>query len=124
MFHEGVSVFFICEKEDKADFLVKRSEFIFRHFPADRILLPAMESKWNYLGFPGMNSYIRGVPQGANQLRQYTATAIFADEVAFWEKGQETFMASKPTIDGGGKFTVVSSAQEGFFYRLCFDKIL
>ena len=123
MFNEGANVFFISDKEEKSDALVKRAEFIFDHIPTDKILLPKKRSKFCLLEFPGLNASIRGVPQGASQLRQYTATAILADEMAFWEKAQETFAASKPTIDGGGRFTCVSSAQEGFFYDLVFDEI-
>ena len=124
MFHEGANVFFISDKEEKSDALVKRAEFIFDHIPAGQLLLPKKRSKFCLMEFPGLNSCIRGVPQGAGQLRQYTATAIFMDEAAFWEKAQETFVASKPTIEGGGRITLVSSAQEGFFCDLVFDNVL
>jgi hypothetical protein len=123
MFHEGANVFFISDKEEKSDALVKRAEFIYNNIPKGSILVPKKRSKFCLLEFPGLSSSIRGVPQGAGQLRQYTATAIFADEMAFWDKAKETFVASKPTIDGGGRFTCVSSAQEGFFQDLCFDTI-
>jgi hypothetical protein len=73
--------------------------------------------------FPGLNSYIWGVPQGADQLRQFTASALFFDEFAFWEKARETYMASKPTIDGGGRVSLVSSPMDGFFKEVCFDLI-
>ena len=123
MFREGAAIFFVSDKEEKSDELVKRAEFIYDHIPAEAMLKPAKKSSYCYLEFPGLNSYIQGVPQGADQLRQYTASAIFADEFAFWPKARETFMASKPTIDGGGKFTCISSPMEGFFKELCFDLI-
>tara|TARA_Y100000310_G_C20324269_1_gene642214 strand:- start:202 stop:621 length:420 start_codon:yes stop_codon:yes gene_type:complete len=122
MFHPGMNVFFVSDKEDKSDELVKRAEFIFDHLPDDKVLRPQKKSKYCLLEFPKLNSRIQGVPQGASQLRQFTASAIFADEMAFWERAKETFMASRPTIDGGGRFTGVSSAQEGFFKDLCFDQ--
>lgn len=123
MFREGAAVFVVSDKEDKSDELIDRAEFIYKHIPDDKVLKPKAKRSHCYLDFPGLNSYIQGVPQGADQLRQFTATAIFADEFAFWEKARETFMASKPTIDGGGKFTTVSSPQEGFFKELCFDLV-
>ena len=123
MFREGAAVFFVSDKEEKSDELVKRAEFIYDHIPSDMMLKPAKKGSYCYLEFPGLNSYIQGVPQGADQLRQYTASAIFADEMAFWGKARETFMASKPTIDGGGRFSCVSSPMEGFFKELCFDLI-
>jgi hypothetical protein len=119
----GAAIFFVSDKEEKSDELVKRAEFILKNIPEDMFMRPKYRSKYCYLEFPGLDSYIRGVPQGADQLRQFTATAILADEFAFWEKARETFMASKPTIDGGGKFTAISSPKEGFFKELCFDLV-
>ncbi len=123
MFHEGANVFLVSDKEEKSDHLVKRCEFIFNHIPSGSILLPKMRSKFCLMEFPGLNSAIHGVPQGAGQLRQFTATALFFDEFAFWERGAETLSASKPTIEGGGRLTIVSSAQEGAFQDVVFDTI-
>ena len=123
MFREGVSVFFVSDKEDKSDELVKRAEFIYKYIPDTMILKPRMKSSYCYLEFPGLSSSIMGVPQGADQLRQYTASAILMDEFAFWERGRETFQASKPTIDGGGKITLLSSPREGHFKDICFDLV-
>jgi phage FluMu gp28-like protein len=122
-FNEGAAVYFVSDKEEKSDELVRRAAFILDHIPQDQVLLPAYKYSYCYLNFPGINSFIMGVPQGADQLRQYGATAIYDDEVAFWEKARETFMASKPTIDGGGRVTLTSSPKDGFFKELCFDLI-
>ncbi len=121
MFRQGAAIFFISDKEEKSDELVKRAEFMYKYIPDDKMLKPKMKSKYRYLEFPGLDSYIMGVAQGADQLRQYTASAIMADEIGYWEKSRETFMAMKPTIEGGGRITCVSTANEGFFYELCFD---
>lgn len=123
MHRPGAAIFFVSDKEEKSDELVKRAEFILKNIPEDMFLKPRYRSKYCYLEFPGLDSYIRGVPQGADQLRQYTATAIFCDEFSFWEKGRETLMASKPTTDGGGKLTLISSPKEGVFKEVCFDLI-
>lgn len=123
MFREGAAIFFVSDKEEKSDELVKRAAFIYNHIPNDMILKP--EGKYTYcnLKFPGLNSRIQGVAQGADQLRQYSATAILMDEFAFWDRARETFQASKPTIDGGGKITLISSPREGFFKELVFDLV-
>lgn len=123
MFNEGVSVYFISSKEEKSDELVKRAEFIIQHIPDDQFLKPAYKGSYCYLEFPGLNSFIQGIAMGADQLRQFTASAILADEFAFWEKARETYMASIPTIQGGGRFTAISSPQVGFFKDLCFDEM-
>jgi len=123
MFREGAAIFLVSDKEEKSDELVKRVAFIYNHIPDDMVLKP--EGKYTYCNFkfPGLNSRIQGVAQGADQLRQFSATAILCDEFAFWERARETFMASKPTIDGGGKITLISSPREGFFKELCFDLV-
>lgn len=123
MFNEGVNIFFISDKEEKSDELVKRAEFIIKYIPDDQFLKPRYKGSYCYLEFPGLNSSIQGVPMGADQLRQFTATAILADEFAFWSKARETYMASIPTIQGGGRFTAISSPQVGFFKELCFDEV-
>lgn len=123
MFNEGVNIFFVSDKEDKSDELVKRAEFIIKYIPEDQMLKPRFKGSYCYLDFPGLNSSIQGVPMGADQLRQFTATAILADEFAFWDRARETYMASIPTIQGGGRFTAISSAQIGFFKDLVFDQV-
>jgi len=123
MFNEGVSVYFVSDKEEKSDELVKRAEFLIKYIPDDQFLKPKYVGTYCHLKFPGLNSFIHGIPMGAGQLRQYTATAIFADEFAFWKLARETYMGSIPTIQGGGRFTGVSSPQEGFFKDMCFDQI-
>lgn len=123
MFNEGQAIYFISDKEEKSDELVKRAEFIVKYIPDSEMLKPRWKSSFCYLEFPGLNSFIQGVPMGAGQLRQYTASAIFADEMAFWERARETYMASIPTIQGGGRFTGVSSPQIGFFKDLVFDQV-
>ena len=125
MFHAGMSVFLVSDKEEKSNELVERCRFIYDNIPNDQMLKPRAKSKYCYLGFPGLNSYIRGVPQGAGQLRQYTASAIFFDEFAFWEAGQkETLGAAVPTIEGGGRLTIVSSPLDGPWKQIVFDETL
>jgi saccharopine dehydrogenase-like NADP-dependent oxidoreductase len=123
MFNEGVAIYFVSDKEEKSDELVKRAEFIFKYIPDSAMLKPRYKGSYCYLEFPGINSFIQGVPMGADQLRQYTATAILADEFAFWQKARETYMASIPTIQGGGRFTAISSPQIGFFKDICYDNV-
>lgn len=115
---------FVSKKEDDANELVMRAKFIVDHIPNDMIpkeLIPKYESKFCVLNFPSINSKIQGFPQGADQLRQFTFSGIFGDESAFWDQAQEFYAASFPTIDGGGRMTLVSSPAPGFFKKLCFD---
>lgn len=126
MFHEGAAVYLQSDKEEKSNELVSRCEFIYNHFSSSDIILPKLKqgrATWCNMTFPGLNSFIKGIAQGADQLRQYAASSVLMDEAAFWEKGRESFAATKPTTDGGGRVTVLSSARAGWMKNLCFDTV-
>jgi phage FluMu gp28-like protein len=124
MFHEGASVYFQSETEKKSDELIERAEFMRSHIPQSELILPKLKgNKKTYCSmvWPGLYSQILGVAQGANQLRGPTATALLFDECAFWERQRESITAAKPTIEGGGRITLISSANPGFFKDIVFD---
>ena len=126
MFHVGRYNAFVSRKEDAAADLVTRAEFIYDHIPEDvipRDLLPKKSAKHCHLAFPEINSKIQGFPQGADQLRQFTFSGILGDECAFWEDAQKFYAASYPTLEGGGRMTLISSPGPGFFKALVHDKL-
>lgn len=126
IFHQARHNAFVSKKEDNADELVKRAEFIVTHIPEAMLpkeLRPKHVKTFCKLDFPDLHSAIEGFPQGADQLRQFTLSGIFGDECAFWEQGKEFYSASKPTIDGGGRMTLVSSPAPGFFKKIVFDAL-
>lgn len=112
----------VSESERKSIELIDRVDFILRHIPDNVMLKPKMTRKQNRIDFPGIDSYIMGVPEGENQLRQYTATALMFDEWAFWERPMESLAAAKPCIQGGGRLTIVSTPGKECFYDLAFDQ--
>jgi len=127
-FHPGSTVAFVSRKQGATDSegsaeLVRRAKFIHDRLPDT---FPRIETSYSWCRFQVFSdppSEIIGIGQGANQLRQYTVTAIMADEMAFWEEAQDTYVAALPTIEGGGRFTGISSAHPGFFKRLVFDSV-
>jgi hypothetical protein len=108
------------ETEGSAE-LVRRAYFIHRHLPPT---LPPCEVEYSIglLRFPH-GSEIVALGEGEEQARQHTFTGILADEVAFWEHAFETYVALRPTIEGGGRLTLVSSAAPGFFKDLVHDQL-
>jgi hypothetical protein len=108
------------ETEGSAE-LVRRARFIHEHLPPT---LPpcAVEYNIGFLRFPN-GSEIVALGEGEEQARQHTFTSVLADELAFWDHPLETWIALRPTIDGGGKITAVSSAAPGFFADLCRDQL-
>lgn len=108
------------ESEGSAE-LVWRAQFIVEHLP--QTIKPASDYKFLHLSLPDSKSEIVGVGEGPDQLRQHTLTAIFADEFGFWDRPFDTYVASRPTIEGGGRFTAVTTPAPGFSKQLVFDQI-
>lgn len=125
-FHIGRFNAFVSKKEDDANELILKAKFILDNIPESalpREFIPKYDHTYGKLKFPEINSMIQGFPQGADQLRQFTFSGIFGDELAFWQDAQETYAASFPTLEGGGRFTAVSSPGPGFFKALVFDRL-
>jgi hypothetical protein len=126
-FFPGSTIAFVSRKQGLNDSegaaeLVRRIKFIEEHLPVEIEPVP-FQYNFARLKYPSIGSEIIGVAQGADQLRQYTLTAIFADEMAYWELAHDTYSASIPTLEGGGRFTGVSSANPGFFKQAVFDSL-
>ena len=126
MFKPGQRIFFQSKKEHDANNLIDRAKFIYDHLPEEMREQYSCKEPRAYLKFefPKWHSIIEGTPQGGDILRQYTASRLFSDELAFQERAAEAYQAAKPTLDGGGYFTGVSSANfKNFFYLLVKDKV-
>lgn len=118
--HPAKRVFFVSKKEVDADALKERAAFIVQNLP--EWIRPKYSVKYCLLRFPELNSQIEAVSQESDALRQYTASAILFDEMAFADKAREIYTAAKPTIVGGGKFTGISTPNgKNFFFELAFD---
>jgi hypothetical protein len=117
---------FVSKKEDDSNDLVKKAGFILENLDTSQIpkeFIPKFETTYNKLWFPETASIIQGFASGADQLRQFTLSGILADEMAFWDDAEKMYSASVPTLEGGGRFTGVSSPAPGFFKRLCMDEL-
>lgn len=66
----------------------------------------------------GNGSQIRGIPQGADQVRSHTPSLVISDEIAFQEEAESAYVAIRPAIQGGGRWMGISSANPGFFHQM------
>ncbi|MFA5864469.1 MAG: hypothetical protein WC975_07250 [Phycisphaerae bacterium] len=101
--------------------LLGRTRFILEHLPPD--LQPQYKTSANKIEFPTNNSTIWAIPQGPDILRQHTASGILSDEMAFQYLAEDAYTAAIPTIENGGKFTALSTANPGFFQKLFTDQL-
>lgn len=105
-----------------------RMDFILQHLPgwlADGHIttgrgnqvgkLTFSPDKVDEAGFPvpWYGSSIHAVPQGADQVRQYTLSLMVSDESAFQEEFEDAMIAARPAVAGGGKILCVSSVDSG-----------
>lgn len=122
LFNEGRLIFFQSKKEEDADRLVQRADFIYKHEPDwVQMLFPAAYT-FCHLKIPQGHCEIWGVPQGGDQIRSHTASGIFSDEMGFQTEAESAYTGALPTIKHGGRFTGVSSANPGFFHYLVENK--
>lgn len=137
-FHVGRLNFFQSKKSEDADQLVRRAKFMFDHEPKflkryyedgnfkELICNPQHNGQHTYgkLTFPNIYSEIRGIPEGGDIIRSYTASGIFEDEMAFQPESSDAYTAAKPTLSSKGKFTGVSTAEDSTFFDDCvYDRL-
>ncbi len=131
IFNSGRHNAFVSKKEDDSGDLISRAEFIYKHIPEWRIprtLLPKlkngkMSKQPPLMEFEEIHSKLQGFPQGPDQMRQYTLSGMLFDEWAFWEEAQASYSAARPTLEGGGRLTGISSRSPGFFKKIVFDQL-
>jgi hypothetical protein len=112
-------VFLISDRESKSAELLDRCQGILERLPEDRCARPQLHRT---IAPPvlslGNGAAIYGMAEGSDVMRQYTATAALCDELAHWAWPRASYSALKPTVDRGGRLTIVSSAAPGFFAEL------
>jgi hypothetical protein len=101
--------------------LLGRTRFILDHLPPN--LRPEFRATVNKIEFTANHSTIWAIPQGPDILRQHTASGILSDEMAFQYLAEDAYTAAIPTVENGGRFTAVSTANPGFFEKLFNDNL-
>jgi len=125
LFHEGRQNIFQSDDSTKTAELVERAEFIAKHQPKflrnyTKSTYTMGQSRSGVLSVAN-ESQILGFPQGPDQIRQYHPSGIFLDEAAFQIEAGEAFAAIKPSIQNGGRCTMVSTANPSYFMHLARD---
>lgn len=118
LFRSARTTAWISKKFDDANATVeKRIKFVADKLPKDRFPVPNYRFIKGILDCDDSGSIIRAMGEDAKGLRQYTFSWVFSDEVGFQDQANEIIRASLPTVNGGGRFTQVSSANgKDIFY--------
>jgi phage FluMu gp28-like protein len=121
LFRSNSAVFIQSQKSSKSEWLVgnQRMWFMYENLPKQYTWPKPIRLLKGEGGISRVElnngSYIMAIGEGADQFRQYTASHVMLDEVAFWEKAKESYTGTLPTIQGGGKVVLISTADPGFF---------
>jgi hypothetical protein len=126
------TLYFIqSKKEEDSDRLIQRCYTLWFNQDAWLKALYPAEYSYCHLRFwkPGPRvglpySEIYGIPQGGDAFRQHTVSGLLIDEGAFQPELEKSIGAAQPTIKGGGRIDVVSSAGPGYFQDLVEDRVL
>ena len=117
VFRDARNTAWISKKFDDANAtLEKRIKPVVDRIPS-RLWKPDIHFKSGILECEKTGSIIRAMGEEAKGLRQYTFSWVFSDEAGFQEQTSEIIEAALPAVKGGGRFTLVSSAngKEAFY---------
>lgn len=120
LFREAKTTAWISKKFDDANANIdKRIQFVSNHLPRQQLNVPEHKYVKGIFECGATGSIIRAMGEEAKGLRQYTFSWVFDDEAAFQEQAEGIVQAALPTVNGGGRFTLVSSANgKEVFYNL------
>lgn len=126
LYHKGRQNIFQSESATKTRDLVDRAYTLWLNQPvwlrnAHKAYSSEGTNRSGLIRIPSLQSEIIGFPAGADKIRQYHPSGVFSDEAAFNPNASESFAAIKPAISGGGRYTAISSANPGWFHRICRD---
>jgi hypothetical protein len=105
----GATVLLVSQTRDDAVELLAKVQHVFDGLP-ERLGLPKAKMLTQKLRFPATGSVVEALPSTRRAGRGRTAVLVEADEHAFHQWGAQNFLALSPTVDAGGQFLVVSTA--------------
>lgn len=110
LFRQARNTAWISKKFDDANAHIEdRVKGVADRIPA-RLIKPDDHFKSGMWECDATNSKIRAMGEEAKGLRQYTFSWVFSDEAGYQDQTWEIIEAAMPAVKGGGRFTLVSSA--------------
>ena len=108
----------ISKGQRDSEELLGKSRAIWRHLP-DALRVPLETDNGGEMQFRGAGRII-ALPSTENAGRSFTGTVVVVDVAAFHPWASTNYAAYRPTLDGGGQFLMVSTANgtTGLFHDL------
>jgi hypothetical protein len=125
LFFPSRLTFVQSKKEEDADATLERAQVMYDHLPKfmrDWQPISGGRKTFCHMKFKRNRSHLWAIPQGADHVRQYTATGYLIDEMAFQEEMEKVLAAAAPGLGPNGWIAGVSSAAPSYFQLLVFDK--
>lgn len=111
IFHKGKVVLLFSQGQSEADELLRRIRVMWERLPKSlQGSLPELVSSGTSRLVWYNGSRIQSLPATPKSGRTFTASLVIMDEAAHMENAQLLYTALKPTIDGGGKLIIISTA--------------
>jgi hypothetical protein len=109
MTRPGSPVLLVSQTGDDAELLLGKARYIFEHLPP--YLQPEVgRNNTVRLEFPCLASEVVALTSTERAGRGRTASLVIADEHAFHQWAEQNFAALGPTMDAGGRFIALSTA--------------
>lgn len=121
-------VYVASKNQTDSDKLLKRVLFMYDHLPPiPKPYVKILRGKGGdptKIDFPEINSKIEALSEDPDKMRQEGATLLHIEEFPFWQWPEESYKAMLPTVLGGGRMVIVSSAQDAsLFKKIVFDEL-
>lgn len=106
LFHSGRKIAIQSKKADDADAHIQRMKVVY-----DKLPWWKPEALFSYcrIKVPEMTSDVFGIAEGGDQLRQYSFSFIFSDELGFQKEIKESFGAAKPLVNSGARYVAATT---------------
>jgi len=110
-FFENAKVLLLSLGEEEAFDLVSKCRFIDDNLP-DYLTSKRDPDQRGFIGFPDTGGEIKALPSTEKAGRSTDATLVVCDEWEFHPYAEQNFAALKPTVDAGGQFIALSTADK------------
>jgi hypothetical protein len=112
-FHDYYSIYWQSLQEAKAAYIVdERIKFMEDNLnPLFRIPYTAVKTKSGLVGkLIYNNSYVLAIPQGDDQIRSFTPSALICDEIEHQPEGPEAITAALSTVEKDSKIVLIGTS--------------